>query len=252
MARLYSERAELYDIVYQWKDYATESARVVDLLAEAGVAPGSRLLEAACGTGGHLVHLVQDFTAAGFDISAEMLEVARGKLPDLPLWQADMVEVRPDQVDGPYDAVLCLFSSIGYVFGEDRLRRALANLAALVRPGGVVIVEPWLTDGVYRLGRPSLQTAAVPSLDAPQPELFVARGGVSDLRVQDGMRISVMDLHYMVIPAGGPVQTFSERHELWLCPKQTLIAAGEAAGLDVTWHDTGLMAGRGLMVCTRP
>lgn len=251
MARLYSERAELYDVVYQWKDYAGEAARVEELLDRAGIPVGARVLEAACGTGGHLIHFNRRYRVAGFDLSAQMLEVARGKLPDVPLWQADMVDVLPGQVDGPYDAVVCLFSSIGYVWPEARLRQALGHLAGLVRPGGVLILEPWLDEGAYRLGRPSLQTAALPDLHADPAELFVARGGVSDLRVEDGLNISVMDLHYLVIPAGGPVEHFSERHELWLCPRPLMIAAAEAAGFIVTWLDAGLMPGRGLLLGVR-
>lgn len=251
MAVLYSERADLYDVVYQWKDYAAEAARVVSLLGAYGVGPGARVLEAACGTGGHLVHLARSFQVAGFDRSEDMLGVARGKLPAVPLWQADMVTVRPGDVDGPYDAVCSLFSSIGYVWPEARLRQALHSLAGLLRPGGVLVLEPWLDPGSYRPGRPSLQTAALPDLDADPADLYVARGGVAGLRVEDGLDISVMDLHYLVIPRGGQVEHFQERHELWLCPRAVMIAAAEAAGLQVTWLEQGLMTGRGLLVGVR-
>ena len=44
-----------------------------------------------------------------------------------------------------YDAVTCLFSAIGYVRTVDRMNRAVACMARHVKPGGVLIVEPWIT-----------------------------------------------------------------------------------------------------------
>lgn len=251
MPRLYAERADIYDVIYQWKDYGAEADQVAGLLAAYGVVPGARVLEAACGTGGHLVHMQRRYRVAGFDLSAGMLEVARRKLPDVPLRQADMITVRPEQVDGTYDAVCSLFSSIGYVWPEPRLRQALASLAGLLRPGGVLVLEPWVDPSAYRVGRATLQTAGLPTQDADPAELYVARGGVSDLREQDGLRISVMDLHYLVVPRGGQVEHFQERHELWLCPREVMVAAAEAAGLRVTWLEPGLSPGRGLLVGVR-
>lgn len=251
MAGLYHERAELYDVVYQWKDYAAEAERVRSLLVDRGVGPGSRVLEAACGTGRYLELLQADYRVAGFDLGEGMLAVARRRLPGVPLWHADMATVTPEQVDGPYDAVVCLFSSIGYLFPEARLQAALRRFAALLRPGGVLVLEPWLDPDAYRVGRPNLQTAGLPDLDAEPAELLVARGGVSALREQDGLQISVMDLSYLVIPAGGVVETFTERHELWLCPAETMQRGLDAAGFDVERFAEGLMPGRGLFVGRR-
>lgn len=249
---LYSERAELYDVVYQWKDYAGEAARLVSLLRGQGVGPGSRLLEAACGTGSYLAELSADHRVAGFDLSEEMIAVARRKLPRVPLWTADMLTVEPEHVDGPYDAVLCLFSSIAYLWPLPRLEEGLRRLAALVRPGGVLIIELWVRPEHWRDGQPTLQTAGLPELDAQDVDLYVARAGVAATREQDGMRLSVMDLHYLVARRDHPVEHFVERHELWLCPTETMMAAVSTAGLLPRWQESGLMPGRGLIVAIAP
>lgn len=251
MPALYAEHPELYDVVYQWKDYGGEAQRVRAMLAARGVGPGARVLEAACGTGRYLELLAPDFEVAGFDLSAGMIEVARRRLPGVPLWQADLVQVQPAQVGAPYDAVLCLFSSIGYVFPLERLDAALRRLAALLRPGGVLVLEPWLDPASYRVGRPSLQTAALPDADADPATLLVARGGVAGLERRDGLDISVMELHYLVIPAGGPVVRFEERHELWLCPPAVMRASLERAGFAVEHLSEGLMTGRGIFLGRR-
>jgi SAM-dependent methyltransferase len=249
---LYSERAELYDVVYQWKDYAGQAARLVSLLREHGIGPGARLLEAACGTGNYLAELRADHQVAGFDLSEEMIAVARRKLPEVPLWTADMLTVEPEQVDGPYDAVLCLFSSIAYLWPLRRLEEGLRRLAALVRPGGVVVIELWVLPEQWKEGQPTLQTAGLPELDAPVVDLYVARAGVATSREQDGMLLSVMDLHYLVARRDQPVEHFVERHELWLCPTETMLAAVAAAGLQPHWFESGPMSGRGLIVAIAP
>ena len=44
----------------------------------------------------------------------------------------------------PVDAILCLFSSIGYVYPEERLRTTAQAFYDNLLPGGVAVVEPWL------------------------------------------------------------------------------------------------------------
>lgn len=55
---MYGARAALYDVLYSFKDYAAEAAAVRERLAARGGPEGARVLEAACGTGEHLRHLV--------------------------------------------------------------------------------------------------------------------------------------------------------------------------------------------------
>ncbi len=68
---------------------------------------GERILDAGCGTGGNLRHLVRAGAAPlGLDFSRGMLTVARRALADVPLAQADLddrLPVRP----GAFSAVLC-------------------------------------------------------------------------------------------------------------------------------------------------
>jgi ubiquinone/menaquinone biosynthesis C-methylase UbiE len=110
---LYRDRAILYDLIYHWKDYTKEARRVRDLLHAEDIRDGSRVLEAACGTGTYMQHLGEWFDVAGFDLYDEMLTIAREKLPaGTTLFQADMTDFA---VERSFDALLCLFSSIVYV-----------------------------------------------------------------------------------------------------------------------------------------
>jgi hypothetical protein len=138
-----------------------------------------------------------------------------------------------------FDVVVCLFSSIGYARTLPRLRQATATMARHLHPGGVLLVEPWLTPDTWVVGHPA-------ALFVDRPDLKVARMSVS--AIEDGM--SVLDFHYLVATPAG-VEHFTERHELGLFRHEDYIAAFTAAGLQVV-HDPEGLIGRGLYIGVRP
>lgn len=187
MEHLYSDRAELCDAIYAFKDYAAEAARLAAILESLHVGPGSRLLEGACGTGNHLVHLRRTYSVDGFDRSPEMVAVARDKAPDARLWAADL---RDFAVASPYDGFLCLFSSIGYLLDEAALRACAEACARAVRPGGALIVEPWLTADRWDTGRPTLHFVEVHRLWLAPSEVLLRVFGDAGFAVtldEDGL-----------------------------------------------------------------
>jgi len=233
----YAELAEYYDKLYHWKDYRAEALRVRALLHQHGVADGARLLDAACGTGSHLVHLREWFDVAGFDGSLSMLAQALDKLPGVPLWDAELTDF---SVDHPFDAAVCLFSSIGYLTREQDLRQAATRFARAVRPGGLVLIEPWFTAQTWDTGRPAMQTY-------DSPDLKLVRTTVTE-RVGD---LAVTPMHWLIAERGRPVRHLVDHHELWLCPRDTLRAAFQDAGFEAHFEERGLMDGRGLLVGRR-
>ena len=134
-----------------------------------------------------------------------------------------------------FDAVTCLFSSIGYVGTVERLREAIAAMAAHLNPGGVLIVEPWLTPDVWIADRPHL-------LSVDEPDLKIARMTLSG---REG-RLAIMQFEYLVgTPTG--IEAFSERHEAALFTDEEYRQAFVAAGLSVE-HDSEGLIGRGLYI----
>ena len=113
LGRSFAGVTNLYDRIYHWKDYVSEAETVRQALSGLGVTEGARVVEAACGTGSYLEQLRRWYDVSGFDIDASMVALAQGKLPDLTVWQADMVDF---DLDEPAAAIVCLFSSIGYVY----------------------------------------------------------------------------------------------------------------------------------------
>ncbi len=234
---LYGERAGLYDRIYHWKDSEGEAVRLANVLAGLGVPDGARILEAACGTGAFLAPLAERYEVAGFDLSPAMLEIARGKLPEVPLFEADLETF---EVDEPFDAILCLFSSIGYLRDDAALRRAAVRFAAAVRPGGAVVIEPWLELEDWTPGLPFLQTY-------DGDDLKIARMSVSSLRGD----MAVVDFQWVCTGPGGPIETFEETHELRLMPRKKVMAIFADAGIRLRESTEETSSARGLLLGKR-
>jgi SAM-dependent methyltransferase len=232
---MFRASARFYDAIYGFKDYAGEARQVHERIQR--VRPGAAsLLDVACGTGAHLGHLTAWYRCAGIDIAAEQLAIARERLPGVPLHEADMVSF---DLGCRFDAVICLFSSIGYVGSIDRLHAAVAAMAAHLEPGGVLIVEPWLRPDAWQDGHLS-------ALFVDEPDIKIARMGRSET---DG-RLSVLELEHLVLTGEYGVQHFVERHELALFTVDEQVEAFRDAGLTVE-HDPDGLIGRGLYTAVR-
>ena len=231
---MFANSAHLYDAVYSFKDYRTESEQLHALIAERS--PGaSTLLDVACGTGKHLEQLRSWYGVSGLDLDPQLLAVARERLGGVELHEGDMTAF---SLGRRFDVVTCLFSSIGYVGTVERLNGAVATMATHLNPGGVLIVEPWLTPEVWEADRPHL-------LSVDQPDLKIARMTISG---REG-RLAIMNFEYLIgTPAG--IQAFSERHEAALFTDDEYRQAFAAAGLSVE-HDPEGLIGRGLYIAQR-
>src|SRR4051794_20890466 len=107
-------------------------ARAADLAA---VGPGSRVLDVATGTGDLAIELARrGCEVVGTDFSAEMLEHARAKAPQLRWEAANALEL--PYADGEFDAATVGFGARNF----SDLERGLGEMARVVRPGGRVVV----------------------------------------------------------------------------------------------------------------
>lgn len=239
----YDPIAPWYDVVYAGKDYAGEARKLDALLRQHVRSPGRSLLDVACGTGMHVAHLARGWHCTGLDASGAMLRVARRRVPGARFVQGDM---RSFDLGERFDAVLCLFSAIGYARTLPGLRRTLCTFARHLAPGGVCIVEPWLRPAAVRARKPGLIAVEAPGF---------ALARVSGTRVRG--RISMLDMQHLVAVAGRPVQHIAVRHELAMFSVAEMRAAFRAAGLRPVFLPEGLQAGRigrdrGLWLATKP
>lgn len=217
---MYDKSARIYDLLYVGsgiKDYPAEGAELRRIIEEA-CPTAQTLLDVACGTGAHLVEMQRWYAVEGVDVSPAMLEVARTRLPGIPLHQADM---RTLDLAKTFDAVTCLFSSIGYMTDPGELRSAIARLAAHVAPGGVLIIDGWIRPEEWRDNfRPDSPDVA------SDDEVTVVRLSFSR---REG-NITELDMHHLVQTDGG-IEYFMEPHRLRLTGTDEYLSAVEGAGL---------------------
>ena len=231
---MFSKSSEYYDAIYGvFKNYGAESAAIATLVR--AVHPGARtILDVACGTGEHVMHLrrAHGFTVDGLDLDPGLLAVARRKVPDAEFFEGDMGAFA---LHRRYDVVTCLFSSIGYLRTLDRVTAALRCFRDHLTEGGVIIVEPWFAPGILREGPGSTNHGSANGVEVER---------TSHTRV-DG-RMSTLTFDYRIRDADG-VRTIQEIHELGLFTPAEMLASFRAAHLDAT-HDPVGLTDRGLYV----
>jgi SAM-dependent methyltransferase len=144
--------AELYDRFYAEKPYAAEAAFIHKCI-QTHTPNACHLLELACGTGTHSLLLEKyGYKIIATDYSPDMLARAKEKSQKansrIEFRQQDMC--RLEVPERPFDAVICLFDSIGYVSTNENIEIVLRNVNAHLVPGGLFIFEFWHAGAMIR------------------------------------------------------------------------------------------------------
>jgi SAM-dependent methyltransferase len=135
----YDALAPHYDAFTAHPEYAGW-VRSLEALARDHGLTGRRALDLGCGTGSSLAPLVElGYEAVGCDASAAMVERAARKLPStVDLVVADM-RALPEL--GTFDLVWSVNDTVNYLVDVGDLRRAIAQAAARLAPGGVLLFD---------------------------------------------------------------------------------------------------------------
>jgi ubiquinone/menaquinone biosynthesis C-methylase UbiE len=138
--REYGRLARHYD--RRWSRYVAASNAAT--AARIALRPGEGLLDLGCGTGALLLRLALDCPGArlaGADPSAEMLAVARHRLPPaVPLVRA--FAERLPFAEGSFDVVASV--SAFHYFRDPA--GALAEMRRVLRPAGRLVLTDWCDD----------------------------------------------------------------------------------------------------------
>jgi glycine/sarcosine N-methyltransferase len=145
---------EKWDSLIDWQARAqSEGQFFIDMLRARGK---ERVLDVAAGTGFHSVQLMK----AGFDVvtadgSAEMVAKAFENGRDhgiiLKTVQADWRWLNRD-INGKFDAIVCLGNSFTHLHEEADRRRALAEFYAALKHDGILILDQRNYDAIMDVG----------------------------------------------------------------------------------------------------
>jgi SAM-dependent methyltransferase len=136
----YDALAPYYDAFTEHPGYPGWVRRLEALGRRYGLV-GGRALDLGCGTGSSLAPLLAlGYEAVGCDVSTAMLARAAAKLPGrATLVAADMRSLPEDL--GAFDLVWSVNDTVNYLADADGLRAALAQAAAHLAPGGVLLFD---------------------------------------------------------------------------------------------------------------
>ena len=160
-----------------------EAAGAGRILRRAGIRPPARVLDFACGLGRHAIPLARaGFTVVGTDLSPAFLAEAQRHARGVGLgpaaarfYPADYAHVAATlgrAGEAPFDAAICLFTSLGYR-GRAADVRVLRNLRRIVRPGGLLIWETADFDWVRRHFVPEATVRLDPTHEHREVRTFV-------------------------------------------------------------------------------
>jgi MPBQ/MSBQ methyltransferase len=137
VARLFDAMAADYDVLEPWYEhlYARLHAILVDQLRPRP--DDARALDAGCGHGAQTALLCRlGYVPHGIDIAGRLLALARRRVPEAVLCQADVTSL--PYRSGAFDVVTCAGSTLSFVDEPDA---ALAELARVLRPNGRLLLE---------------------------------------------------------------------------------------------------------------
>jgi SAM-dependent methyltransferase len=220
--------AAYYDVIYADKPYAEEARFVAEVIARHGTAGPWKVLDLACGSGRHAFEFaMMGHSVTGVDYSHDLLNVARAGAEsrglDVRFVEQDMRALDVD--GGPFDAVTCLFDSIGYLLTNDAIVGALDRARQHLAPHGALAVEFLHAPAVLRHASP------VRVLRLPTPA-----GGtlyrISEVTLDTSRQTMHVDFELLDLDAAGTaVSHWTETHDNRYFSLEEMRALFQGAGL---------------------
>lgn len=196
---MYNKLAKYYDKIKSSKDYKSECDRIHSLIKEFKKSKGKEMLDVACGTGNHIQYLKKHYNITGIDLDKEMLKVAKKKFPGIKFYQGDM---RTFKLKKQFDIIVCLFAAISHMTSKTQLRKTIKNLSNHLKPGGILILESFITPD-------SFTPNFVHAVYVNEPDLKIYR--VNTIKRKDN--IALIDFHVLVADKTG-VKYIRVNHKL--------------------------------------
>ncbi len=148
---IFDDMNEEWETIVDTHDTQRETDFLQNTLSDKGT-----ILDLCCGTGRHSTVLSQrGWSTIGLDISKNLLRIAKQKMRkacvDFPLVRADM-RYFPFQ-DNVFNAVVCMFTSFGYLPSESEDIKSLMEIRRTLQRGGRFLLDAANKDHIIRVFR---------------------------------------------------------------------------------------------------
>jgi len=194
---VFRDYADVYDILYQDKDYESECDFLVTILDRFPHIGVDKVLDMGCGTGGHAIPLAaRGYRVTGVDRSGQMLAAAAGKAARSPTpGTVSFIQddIRTMRLKKRFDSVICMFSVLSYQTTNDDLLTTLKTARNHLKEGGVFTADFWYGPAVLA-ERPTgrlkeMRSGETQVIRAARPEIDVNRNLIRvhyrTLRIKD-------------------------------------------------------------------
>ncbi len=137
----YREFAWAYDLIIA-RPVANQCDFIEDMLSQRGVSPGSRILDAGCGTGNYSVELARrGYVVTGLDASTALIAEARKKSGDTSLPPTfEVGDLLNLSSTSQYDGILCR-GVLNDVIDDTSRPEVFFSFARTLRKDGVLILD---------------------------------------------------------------------------------------------------------------
>lgn len=124
---------------FGWNTYPEVFAEQLWVWLEQNGVKAQTALDLGCGTG-VLCQCLKErgVRAAGVDLSEGMIDIARGRAPEIPFAAANMITYRPEE---RFDLVTCTGDAINHIFDPADVGRVFKNVFSYLKDGGYFIFD---------------------------------------------------------------------------------------------------------------
>lgn len=156
----FAEISAYYDEMYVNENhYKEEVDRIVELVNRYNPATKT-ILDIACGTGAQAKYLAEHYAVTGLDLSPEMVEIAKAKVPSGEFLVADMCDF---SLDVCFDTAVNLYGSIGFAENLDAMKASVKCVYDHLNVGGMFILTPWSTKETFKEGLVAKSRSEMPN-----------------------------------------------------------------------------------------
>ena len=210
-----------YDLLYNDKDYAAE-VDFIEKVFSVFVNPQS-ILELGCGTGNYTKLLRgRGYDITGLDLSEKMIDAAKQKCDS----DFHVGDIRNFSISRKFDAIIAMFSVIGYLTENSDVEAAFCNIRAHLKPGGLFVFDAWNGLAVLR-DLPEVRVKEVEDCDKK-----ILRVAVPKLEAFN--HLCVVDYKFLILDKHDKTfEELSERHRVRFYFPQEIQFFLKVAGFEV-------------------
>ncbi len=205
-----------YEMLYRHRDEQDAAGLALPLIAKGKLLTGMEILDMACGRGRHAsVFAREGLRVTGIDLSAESIREAATAAPSA---RFEVFDMRNPYANGRFDAVVCLFTSLGYTGDRTDDVQAVVAATQALKPGGLFVLD------LFNGERAAQSLVPLERIKIDHVEFEVRKSREGDEIVK---RIKVEH--------DGEVESFEERVHAWTVEEvKTLINSGGLQLEDIT------------------